>query len=319
MKRLFLALLFFMAAPVWAQNSLGNGSGGTLNAASITGQVAVANGGTGSATPSGVNRQKLISGTTYTTPTGTTNMDVCLYGGGGGGGGATSGTGLTGTCSSSNGCAGGSGSTGTVYCFTITKNIASSYTYSIGAGGTAGTCSATPAAGGNGGTTTWTMTWPACAVGVAYVAGDMCLDTNSHPEEVITGGTSGTAPTWPTVLGTTATDGGGVVFMYISVGTVSAPFGNGGVAATSSAVGTGGTAGSSPGQTGAASNETAISSTGSTAGNNGTATTTPALGPSKPNPGGNSASVNGGNTCVASATPGAPGRIVVNAYGPGVF
>ena len=77
---------------------------------------------------------------TYTTPTGATYVEVCLYGAGGGGGAATSGG------AAAHG--GGSGQAGALMCGTMTSPAAS-YAYLNGVGGTAGTCSASPSAAGN--------------------------------------------------------------------------------------------------------------------------------------------------------------------------
>lgn len=91
--------------------------------------------------------QVLTSGTTYTTPSGITTILVFVVGAGGGGGGARSGIG--------SGAVGGGGGAGGTAVKLITS-AASSYTYAIGAGGTAG--AATPTVGGNGGNSTFNTT-----------------------------------------------------------------------------------------------------------------------------------------------------------------
>ena len=89
--------------------------------------------------------QLITSGTSYTTPAGCTAIYVELIGGGGGSGGCGGGS----TVSSAGG---GAGAYAVKY-FTVTASTA--YTIAVGAGGLAGT--STPTAGGNGGSTTITV------------------------------------------------------------------------------------------------------------------------------------------------------------------
>ena len=82
---------------------------------------------------------------TYTTPAGATWLYVCAYGPGGGGGAATSGG-----AAALSGGGGGSGSTECGILNGAFGALSAAYTYSISAGGAAGTCSATPTAAANG-------------------------------------------------------------------------------------------------------------------------------------------------------------------------
>lgn len=91
--------------------------------------------------------QVFTSGTsaTYTKPSNVTSILVEVVGGGGGSGGVTGGS--SGAVSASGGGGGGG------YARLFVANAASTYTYTVGAGGTAGTSGNN--AGGNGGTTTF--------------------------------------------------------------------------------------------------------------------------------------------------------------------
>jgi len=89
--------------------------------------------------------QVLTSGTSYTTPAGCTAIYVEAVGGGGGGGGAVNGQQV--------GAGGGGGGGYAAKYFTVTAST--SYTYAIGAGGTAG--AATGTNGSAGGSTTFTV------------------------------------------------------------------------------------------------------------------------------------------------------------------
>lgn len=112
-----------------------------------------------------LNVRVLTSGTTYTPTTGTTKVILYLIGGGGGGGGASG-------AASSVGAAGGGGGGGLAIKYI--NNVSGTYTYAIGAGGTAG--ANTGGNGGAGGNTTFangatTITAFGGAGGIGQVTG----------------------------------------------------------------------------------------------------------------------------------------------------
>jgi hypothetical protein len=86
-------------------------------------------------------RESLTSGTSWSVPTGVTNVNVTLVGGGGGGSVGATDTGR-----------GQQGQGGQITHSTLTVTPGSSISYSIGTGGAGGTSDA----GGSGGTTTFT-------------------------------------------------------------------------------------------------------------------------------------------------------------------
>lgn len=90
----------------------------------------------------------LTSGTSWTVPTGVTDINVLLVGGGGGSSGAVAGSG---TAASGT----GHGNPGNTVWSTLTTTPGSSITYAIGAGGSAGSPNY-PGSGGDGGNTTFT-------------------------------------------------------------------------------------------------------------------------------------------------------------------
>lgn len=108
--------------------------------------------------------QQILTSTTsatYTTPAGCTGILVQMVGGGGAGGGAAG--------ALSNAAAGGGGASG-AYARKYISSPSATYTYSCGAGGTAGTAGNN--AGNNGGTTTFgTMTAGGGAGGTGMAAG----------------------------------------------------------------------------------------------------------------------------------------------------
>ena len=86
-------------------------------------------------------RESFTSGTSWTVPSGVTNINVTLVGGGGGG-----------ALGSSDSGRGERGQGGQIVNSTLTVTPGSSISYSIGTGGAGGTS----AGGGNGGSTTFT-------------------------------------------------------------------------------------------------------------------------------------------------------------------
>ena len=103
-------------------------------------------------------RETLTSGTSWTVPTGVTDINVLLVGGGGGAAGQ-------GTSTENQGAS--RGQPGASIWSTITTTPAASISYAIGAGGTGGANSTT--SGGAGGNTTFTgATTAAGGVGGAY-------------------------------------------------------------------------------------------------------------------------------------------------------
>jgi len=89
----------------------------------------------------------LTSGSSWTVPTGVTDINVLLVGGGGGSSGVRDGEIVGGT---------GIGNPGNTVWSTVTTTPGGSISYSIGAGGTGGTAASVPGNGGAGGTTTFT-------------------------------------------------------------------------------------------------------------------------------------------------------------------
>jgi len=118
------------------------GTGITINATSNTISSTASTSGALIRAP-----QILTTGTSYTTPAGCNSIYVEAVGGGGGGGGVDGGS----TTSQGAG-GGGSGGYAAKY-FTVSPST--SYTYAIGAGGSAG--NTTPGNGGTGGNTTFTV------------------------------------------------------------------------------------------------------------------------------------------------------------------
>ena len=110
--------------------------------------LSVIAGGTGTTTPHIAYDSVLNSGTSFAVPAGCGYLEAILAGGGGGGGGATTGGGTA--CVA----AGGGGGTAADIWFPAPSG---SITYAIGAAGTAGSNSGTPAAGGTGGDTSITL------------------------------------------------------------------------------------------------------------------------------------------------------------------
>jgi hypothetical protein len=146
------------------------------------------------------NVQILTSGTSYTTPTNATALDVILVGGAGAGGGAQTG----GSAAHS----GGGGAGGNEQELLITGTLASSYTYAIGAGGTAGACnSGASNTGGNGAATTWTVsgttftTSTANGGGAATTSTDGAGGATTTPSQNYSGG--------PTTVAVLTNNGGG--------------------------------------------------------------------------------------------------------------
>jgi hypothetical protein len=259
-----------------------------------------------------INTQVLTTGTTYTVPTGATQLLITLFGGGGGGGAATSG--------GSAALSGGGGAGGSLFEFIITGSLASSYTYSLGGIGTAGTCSASPTAAGAGGTTSWTMAFPSWTASTVEAVGNVITDSNGRTEVVVAvtsdAKTGGSPPTWGTTLGASTTDNHVTYVVYQNTpASISTTGGNGGTTASTTTAGNGGSAGSANTTTYLGPNVIIPYQSVGTAGTNGTTSSTTQVGNSNHTPGGNSASVTSGGACSATATPGAPGYIVVQAVG----
>lgn len=131
--------------PAWSAAPTFSGANITaLNASNISsGSLATARGGSGVTYGAPQTSVLTAASGTYTTPSGATALDVCVYGPGGGGGAATSGGGAA--------EAGGGAGAGSVGCGMFTgANLDTSYTFTNFAGGTAGTCSGAPSAATNG-------------------------------------------------------------------------------------------------------------------------------------------------------------------------
>ena len=262
--------------------------------------------------PPTINVQVLTSGTTYTVPAGATSLEVTLFGAGGGGGAATSGGTLA---LSGGGGAGGSEDDGQ-----ITGSLPASFTYAIGAGGTPGTCSGAPTAGGAGGNTTWTMNYPAWVASTAEAVGEVILDSNSHVQVVVAvtsdAKTGGSAPSWATTVGAQTTDNHVTWSEYAAAApTLTANGGGTGGTASASAAGAAGNAGGGPGTTNLSPNVGFLGGGNGTNGQAGNTTSVPANGNNAHTMGGSSASVLvTTGACSAAATPGQAGYIVVKAF-----
>lgn len=114
---------------------------------SLTAAIASVSGSVPSVTPHG--RELFNSNGSWVAPAGVTTVYATIVGGGGGGGGAASTT----YDSAAVAAAGGGGGGGAYICYPITVTPLSTYTVTVGAGGTAGNTSGS--AGGNGGDSTF--------------------------------------------------------------------------------------------------------------------------------------------------------------------
>lgn len=130
-------------------------------------------------TPTLISIQTLTSGTTYTPTAGTTKIECYVIGGGGAGGGCASNANTT---SAAGGSAGG------VVGFSETVNSFTSYTYSVGAGGTG----VSGAAGGNGVLSTITVNGNVYTGG-AGVGGNVA-NTNTAPNATLSSAGGTTVP-----------------------------------------------------------------------------------------------------------------------------